>query len=266
MNTTAKVIAAGVGGLVVGAVSTYFLTQRRLEIKYSLILESEIDKLKEYYRLVLKKDGRIVIAGEEEDEELETTEDWDPEDVIVSQDEEQEESEFSQEDKVEYEALIKKNNYLSVAAEQEERNRNAFESPDVDENEVGEEVDGPLPMLPERDPDHPYIISHDQWAEDYYDNTRYEKITLRYFEDDNTLCSELDTPIVDVEGTVGLKNLNKFGLGSEDEAIVYVRNEVVETDFEIIHDPGAYTQVILGIPVDYTRETKSKIKKMRDDE
>lgn len=108
--------------------------------------------------------------------------------------------------------------------------------------------DEPEPDIVVRDPDHPYLISIDEFMED---EQTYDKITLTYFEDDDTLIEEKDEQLVpDVDNTVGEDNLTKFGLNPKDRDTIHVRNERLECDFEITRDTRAYTEVILGVRVD----------------
>lgn len=124
-------------------------------------------------------------------------------------------------------------------------------TPDVDEDEDA---------LPEPDPDHPYVVAEEDWSNSspYDDN----KVTLTYFEGDDTLIDERDTLVNNQEEVVGEANLLKFGLGTSDPNAVYVRNDKLEMDIEIIKDPRTYQEVVLNV-----KEPKLKQKplRMRDD-
>jgi hypothetical protein len=119
------------------------------------------------------------------------------------------------------------------------------------------------PADEERGEEEPYVISLAEFSNDEED---FDKITLRYFEEDDTLTEELrkDTPLP-IE-SVGAANLLRFGVGSEDEEIVYVRNEKLKIDFEIVRDEGSYTETALGLPEWNSRDVKDKprVKKMRN--
>lgn len=87
-------------------------------------------------------------------------------------------------------------------------------------------------------PKDPYVIHHDE----YYENeTNYEQAKLTYFEGDNVLLDERDQPVAD-DAVVGEENLAKFGHGSRDHNIVYVRNDNVEVDFEIHRSMGSWQE------------------------
>lgn len=88
----------------------------------------------------------------------------------------------------------------------------------------------------------PYIISHDEFMQNDPEN---DQITITYFEGDGVLSDERDEVIPDEEIILGKNNL-KFGHGSKDNNIVYVRNEAVNTDFEVLRSQGKYAEQVLG--------------------
>lgn len=97
--------------------------------------------------------------------------------------------------------------------------------------------------LARRSGDKPFIITHDEYFESGND---YEQVTLTYFEGDDVLSDERDQPVDDTDGTVGDDNLTRFGHGSKDNNIVYVRNTSLEIDFEIVRSTGRYAKEVLG--------------------
>lgn len=115
--------------------------------------------------------------------------------------------------------------------------------------------------MPDRNPDKPYIITVSQFMSD----TQYEdnKINLLYFEDDDTLVDDREQIVLNVEETVGVKNLHQFGLGSKDQNVLYVRNEKLQCDIEVIRDKRSYSEVVLGIRP--ARESNAP-RKMRDND
>lgn len=109
----------------------------------------------------------------------------------------------------------------------------------------------------ERNPDEPYVISVDEYMNDHEE---YDKNTVTYFEADDVLVDEREQVIPDVEQTVGTDSLTKFGHMSNDNKVVYVRNERLEADFEILLDTRSYSETVLGI-----REEK-EIRRMRGED
>lgn len=94
-----------------------------------------------------------------------------------------------------------------------------------------------------RSEDKPYIISYEEFTAGEKD---YTQNTLTWYEGDDTLTDDKDQPIPDSDMVVGDENLQRFGHGSKDSRIVYVRNDVMELDFEVLKNPGAYAQAVLG--------------------
>jgi len=109
-----------------------------------------------------------------------------------------------------------------------------------------------------RDLDNPYVITEAEFMED----DQNDKIVLTYFEEDNQLTDENESLVPDKVGNVGSKALTMFGTGTDDPNMVYVRNEQTSTDFEIVRDARSYTEVVLGITSDRTKNNEPR--KMRD--
>lgn len=89
----------------------------------------------------------------------------------------------------------------------------------------------------------PYIITHDEY---YEGEKEYEQVTLTYFDGDDVLVDERDQPVPDPDDSVGDDHLARFGFGSNDNNIVYIRNDRLELDFEIIRSNGKYAKEVLG--------------------
>lgn len=96
----------------------------------------------------------------------------------------------------------------------------------------------------------PYVITHDEFLEN---EREFAQVTIVYYSGDQTLADEREEPITDLNYTVGAENLMRFGHGSRDSNIVYVRNERLELDFEIQRSYGTYAQEVMG----YTQEERT---------
>lgn len=81
--------------------------------------------------------------------------------------------------------------------------------------------------------DKPYVISPDDFGE-FED---YERISLTYYEND-VLTDENDEVVDDIENIVGIESLNHFG--DYEEVAVFVRNDRIKCDFEILKDNREY--------------------------
>lgn len=120
------------------------------------------------------------------------------------------------------------------------------------------------PPLPERMDEisagRPYVISVDEFMND---NPEYDKTTITYFEGDDTLCDEREEIVPDVEGVITTDALAHFGNMSNDRNVVYVRNDRISTDFEIIRDKRNWHEVVAGFT---QKSAKSGPRKMREDD
>jgi len=88
-------------------------------------------------------------------------------------------------------------------------------------------------LVPNNTP--PYVISKAEFAYDE-EGDGYDKITVNYYPGHKLLLDEDGSSIQDVNGTVGWKNLTKFGQNSDDEDIVFIRNHRLLSDFEVIRE------------------------------
>lgn len=104
---------------------------------------------------------------------------------------------------------------------------------DNDEEEIDEEIKA----------SGPFIISVDSFQNEY---ESFSKNTLTYFEKDGVIADDRDEVIVDYLEYIGDDALDSFGEGSDDPNIVYVRNLSKEADYEIVKDPTAYQETVLG--------------------
>lgn len=88
----------------------------------------------------------------------------------------------------------------------------------------------------EDDLDKPYVIS----PEEFDDNEDYETVSLTYYSD-GVLTDERDNIIEDIEGTVGEDSLTHFGEYEDDS--VFVRNDLLKTDYEILADDRKFSEI-----------------------
>jgi hypothetical protein len=95
-----------------------------------------------------------------------------------------------------------------------------------------------------RDENHPYIISHDEFMENSF---QHDQNSITWYAGDETLADERDAMVEDVARLVGgVENL-RFGHGSRDSKIVYIRNEALEMDLEIAQSMGEYSKEVMGL-------------------
>ena len=87
----------------------------------------------------------------------------------------------------------------------------------------------------------PYIIRPDEYGELH----AYETLSLNYYAD-GVLTDELDNPIEDVESLVPADFADHFG--EYDDNAVFVRNDNLECDYEILRDLRKFTDVVGEYP------------------
>lgn len=121
---------------------------------------------------------------------------------------------------------------------------NAFERADIPDKELlPSDADETLyeTLKGMRTDDAPFPIS----VAEYFDEHReYQKLSVTYFSGDNIVCYEDDSVMLDPEESFGLINLSRFGLASDSEHIVYVRNPRTSVDYEIVRDDGKYADMV----------------------
>lgn len=95
-----------------------------------------------------------------------------------------------------------------------------------------------------RSPEKPYVIHQNEFN---HSNLNYAKKALTYYGDDDYLIDvEVEHPLVNGDVLVGEENL-KWGHGSDDSEIVYVRNDIQEIDWCITRINRSYEEDHLGL-------------------
>lgn len=97
----------------------------------------------------------------------------------------------------------------------------------------------------------PYVIHKDEF---YAEESGYTQITLTYYAGDNIMSDEDDTPVYNHETVVGPM---KFGHGSGDPKIFYIRNDSRKAEYEIVHDEGLYSVEVLGLQIEDNARTQN---------
>lgn len=101
---------------------------------------------------------------------------------------------------------------------------------DLDDNKLEEEDEEPVLT------NKPYIITPEEFGE--FDE--YETISLTYYVD-KVLVDDNEHPVDDVDDIVGFDSLNRFGEYENDS--VFVRNDKLKCDYEILLDQRRYHNV-----------------------
>lgn len=89
----------------------------------------------------------------------------------------------------------------------------------------------------------PFIIDEKDYVENPDD---YAQVTLTYYTEDK-IVAEDDEPYDDAEANIGIGNLNELDDDGYDSNVMLVRNDVIQTDFEIIKTNGSYSETVVGL-------------------
>jgi hypothetical protein len=74
-------------------------------------------------------------------------------------------------------------------------------------------------------------------------------VTYTYYSGDDVLVGEDERPIPHGDAVVGQGNL-KFGHGTDDENVVYVRNDQLRLEMEICRTNSSFEEEVLGLEHD----------------
>jgi hypothetical protein len=217
-------VLVGVAGLGVGSGVTFLVLKKRLEAKYQAITESEIESVKHTYRLIRKEGLLSTVEGAAEH----------------LKDLEEKKTEVDDEIK-EYTEGIENLGYKQVTSEDM-----------VDNTPEGGRVSGirgldydveVLAPVAEVQESRPYIIREDEY---HNGHEGYSQYSYTYYVEDSTLAGEDERAVEDIDKVIGADSITKFGVGSNDADIVYVRNPVLLEDYEVTRDSRSYGVMVLG--------------------
>jgi hypothetical protein len=208
-------------GLVSGGVISYAVNKKYLETKYQDVAMSEIDKMRQYFHekeQARAEQNKPDLADVVEQLGYATR-------YATKQPSDVREGILEPEAQLDVRTVFTEENYRGLS---------------VDNWDYDHE-------LRNRTPDRPYVIHKEEFMEEANPaGVEYESVTLTYFLEDDVLADEADRRVEDIDEKVGLENLEKFGHGSEDANVVYVRNDRLQVEFEILRSGGSYTAEVLG--------------------
>lgn len=197
MNSTLKGVLIFVLGAAAGSLATWKL----IEKKYKDIAQEEIDSVKDTFSKMKKNEYPDKLEDYPDFEEFDDSDDEESKS-------EQKIDRNNKPDIVEYAKILSETGYTNYAEKQDKKEKKGVE-----------------PVEDER----PYVISPDEFGE----KDGYENVTLTYYAD-GVLTDYFDNVISNIDEVVGFDSLDHFG-EYEDDA-VFVRNEKMETDYEILRD------------------------------
>ena len=99
--------------------------------------------------------------------------------------------------------------------------------------------------LQNRSEDHPYVIHQDEFKQG---ESGYDQTTYTWYAVDEIMVEEgSKDPLTDIDFSVGLENLNRFGHGTDDVDVVFVRNDKLELEYEICRLHSSYEEEVVGL-------------------
>jgi hypothetical protein len=258
-NPKAVVIVAATIGVLSGGLACYLVVNSRLKAKYQKLADEQIADVKSKYtvqRVVEPKPSLEELAYAKLEEAVTKNEEiiessgylpYDKADEVVEAEdgtlmlpEVREEVTFTQ-------ALVE---------ETMPRERNIFESDNADTYfDFEEEL-----ARREKKPNDPFVLTQEEFNEN---DTSYDQKTLTYYDGDGVLADEQDQPIDDADRVVGNENMLRFGHGSGDPNIVYIRNNRLELDFEVVHSDGKFAKEVLGYDDELKHSNKRPVRRFR---
>jgi hypothetical protein len=291
-NRWAQLAAASVVAFAGGAGVGYIFGKKRTQklVDASIPGQLSIDQYIAYMERVRELKKLEVI--ESDDSELLSQTDAEVEEFMLAEGEhlagdlvDQDEPEDSDEEGADSEeASGEAKSPIELALEEKEELTNVIElNPEVSEDEDADDVDAAIAEarsshptanvfdnpsedwnyqeeLAARTSEAPYILHQDEF---YADERGYTQTTLTYYAGDQILADEQDKPIYNYGAIVGEL---KFGHGTNDPNVVYIRNEALEAEYEVLLDNTSFEVSVLGFDADSTEVEHSGLHKFRADD
>lgn len=221
-SVTVALVAGGVGG--------YLFGKTKLEEYYADLAAGEIQAAKEYYKTLYKKEGFETPEA--------AVEKLIPKAAVAALKTYQGNQVVPEKGgEIQYQKAELRTDVGSLAIE-ETVELSVFKEVTAEHSRVDIEME-----IRNRTEEAPYIISKEEYFEDA---ANHSQVTLTYYEGDGVLADERDEAIPDIDHTVGDNNIVRFGHRSEDPNVLYIRNHVLGTDFEICLDKGKYSELVAG--------------------
>jgi len=226
-----RFLLGGIGiGLVAGGVTGALVARRRLETKYTKIAEDEISEMREHFRArLLAKEGKPDLShlGDQ-------VADLGYSEPNISKELNDEATKEEAIAEVVAEEEVAETEVVSGAKVQ-----NIFKEEDTSKDaDEGWNYDI---EIANRRANMPYVIHQDEQHEKNYDEA-----AMIYYAGDDVLCNEGDKIIEDQDLVIGLPNLERFGHGSDDKHRVYIRNDDLGMEIELIKNNGYYAEIVHG--------------------
>lgn len=249
MNAYIKYGLIFIGGAAVGGGIGWFVTKKKYEKQMDEAVEREVKDVREWYERHYEEDKELIekadlllgtrftskMISEVKDTE-EVVEDESPDDNLVRAGERAVESYTERMNRRKEDLLRPERAQYDRGADRV--SYNSFSKPKIVEDIEEKEVDEVRLKQNDYDPrDDIYVISAEQFA---HERLGFDKVTLYWWELERIL-SEEDMAILDVPDILGTGWEGK--IGTEEKDVVYVRNENLETDYEVVVQHNSFYQM-----------------------
>ena len=216
MNSTVSKLLLFTVGAVFGSAATYFV----MKPKYDKLIEEDRASLREVYERYERRAGiREAVEAVISDTEDQKQEYSDDIETVV------------QDGKPELADLVRQSEYKTDYS-------GMYPKPTAKKKKPAKKKEIPIESENEH---YPYVVSPEEFGEKQDENGEdYDVITLHYYSD-KILTDDRNELLEDVDGTVGYDSLNHFGEYEDDT--VFVRNDRLKADYEILLELEKYSDV-----------------------
>ncbi len=257
------VVGVAAGLVMFSGFMGYRFAEKKLSVKFEALMEEETSKLREHY--IQKARAKAEKPTHEELAELAENLRARPvaEEIIAEAGYKPTADEMIQRAKEKAAGIAREQHAIEQAnkaaeaeapVSTESETQNIFQERDKAKPDLGEWDYSK--ELKSRDPREPYVIHIDEWQENA---SEYEKTDLTFYEGDEVLSDDNDTVIAELDEAIGFDNLTKFGHGSGDPNVVFIRNDVREVLYEVARSYGSYSLEVHGLdPTDHLKHSDER--------
>jgi hypothetical protein len=241
----ALLLGAGIGGGL-----GYIFTKRRLKTKYEELVDAEIAEMREHYlakgkalEASIGKGDLEQITRERGYGQIEPDVSAAPPMAVKPPASVQEQADAVPDDSAMAENAVEGPSGVKIPPIQ----RNVFRDRENRRAQREQEIP-PWNWTTERESrsnDRPYVIHYDE----RHESEGYSDATLTYYLADDIVCNERDEvmDLTEREQLLGEANLDRFGHGSNDPDIVFIRNDTLELVYEVIRSENSYSEEVHGL-------------------
>jgi hypothetical protein len=243
-NPKALLLGVSVGGAIFGGALTYLIVSKRLQRKWQAFAEEQIASVKAHQFLITKTGpANLAAKYDTRSDDIVAVSDQ-PIDTIkgepVNGPNRTQYNRITPDSQAVKDLVDKVRDSATPISSTPVVTQNIFESNDP---EKAFDFEKELQRREEK-PDEPFVITRDEYDAN---ETDFEQYSFTYYDGDDVLCDQADNVITAIEQVVGYPNLLRFGHGSNDPETVFVRNNKLEQDMEIVRSEGSYAREVLGM-------------------